>query len=56
MSGQSARLRRQFLGFLMTIDCLWPDKSLGHISGFANFDFKRLGLRFELDPENETGG
>ena len=26
-------------GFLLTIDCTWPDKSLADISGFANFDY-----------------
>lgn len=41
-------------GFLMTIDCLWPDKSLGDISEFANFDFKDwvcgLTMRLPIMP------
>ena len=41
-------------GFLLTIDCEWPDKSLGDISGFANFDFKDwvcgLTMRLPIMP------
>jgi hypothetical protein len=41
-------------GFLLTIDCLWPDKSFGDISGFANFDLKDwvcgLTMRLPIMP------
>lgn len=41
-------------GFLMTIDCLWPDQRLCDISAFANFDYKDwvcgLTMRLPIMP------
>jgi hypothetical protein len=41
-------------GFLMAIDCVWPDQRLGDISEFANFDYNDwvcgLTMRLPIMP------